>query len=53
MEGYVMKLDDAQIAEYDDQGYLFFPGLLDGDEVAVLQAALPDILSRQGHCRGG
>ena len=43
-----MKLDDAQIAEFDDRGYLFFPGLLDGDEVAVLQAEVPDILSRQG-----
>ena len=43
-----MKLDDAQIAEFDDRGYLFFPGLLDGGEVAILQAALPDILNRQG-----
>ena len=31
-----------------EQGYLFFPGLLDNDEVAVLQQAMPDILNRQG-----
>ena len=43
-----MKLDDAQIAEFDEKGYLFFPGLLDSDEVGVLQGAVPDILSRQG-----
>jgi ectoine hydroxylase len=43
-----MKLSDAQIAQFDEQGYLFFPELLDGDEAAILQAALPDILSRPG-----
>ena len=30
------------------QGHLFFPGLLNGTEVAILQTALPDILNRQG-----
>ena len=34
-----MKLNDAQIADFDEQGYLFFPGLLDSDEVAILQRA--------------
>ena len=43
-----MKLDDAQIAQYDEQGYLFFPDLLDSDEVAILQRELPDILNRRG-----
>jgi len=43
-----MKLSSAQIAQFDEQGYLFFPDLLDSDEVAVLQEALPEILSRPG-----
>ena len=43
-----MRLDDSQIAEFDEQGYLFFPGLLDSDEVVVLQEAVPEILSRKG-----
>ena len=43
-----MKLSSAQIAQYDEQGYLFFPDLLDSDEVAVLQEALPEILNRRG-----
>ena len=32
-----MKLDESQIEEFDTRGYLFFPNLLDADEVAVLQ----------------
>jgi ectoine hydroxylase len=43
-----MQLDDSQIAEFDSRGYLLLPGLLDGDEAAVLQSAVPDILARQG-----
>ena len=43
-----MNLTGAQTAQFDEQGYLFFPDLLDSDEVAVLQQALPDILSRPG-----
>ena len=43
-----MNLTTAHIAQFDEQGYLFFPDLLDSDEVAVLQQALPDILSRPG-----
>ena len=43
-----MELSESQIAQYDEQGYLFFPGLLDADEAAVLQGALPEILSREG-----
>jgi hypothetical protein len=46
-----MKLYDAQIAEFEERGYLFFPGLLDSDEVGVLQGAVPDILSRRGPLR--
>lgn len=43
-----MNLDASQIAEFDRQGYLFFPNLLDPHEAAVLQRAVPTILSRQG-----
>ena len=43
-----MNLSDAQIAQYDELGYLFFPDLLNDDEVAILQAALPGIMGRQG-----
>ena len=43
-----MELDSAQVAEFDERGYLFFPALLDSDEVAVLQGTVPEILSRRG-----
>lgn len=43
-----MKLDEPQIAEFDRRGYLFFPNLLDVDEITVLQQAVPDILRRRG-----
>jgi ectoine hydroxylase len=43
-----MQLSDTQVAQFDEQGYLFFPGLLDNDEVAVLQRAMPELLNRQG-----
>lgn len=31
-----MKLNAAQVDEFDNQNYLFFPGLLDGDKVGAL-----------------
>ena len=43
-----MQLSDTQKAQFDEQGYLFFPGLLDNDEVAILQRAMPELLNRQG-----
>ena len=43
-----MKLNATEIAEFDKQGYLFFPGLLDHDEVAILQKSIPKILDRKG-----
>ena len=43
-----MKLNEAQIAEFEERGYLFFPGLLDDSEVADLQLAIPGILNRRG-----
>ena len=38
-----MHLEDDQLAEYSERGYLFFPGLLSTDEVAPLQAAVPEL----------
>ena len=43
-----MQLNDTQIAQFDEQGYLFFLDLLDNDEVAILQSALSEVLNRQG-----
>ena len=43
-----MRLSDAQVAEFDERGYLFFPSLFSPQEVAVLRRALPAILSRDG-----
>ena len=43
-----MHLSDSQIAQYEQQGYLFFPDLLDQTEVAQLQQAMPEVLNRQG-----
>ncbi len=43
-----MKLNDAQMAEFKEQGFLFFPGLLDTAEASILQRAMPELLDRQG-----
>ncbi|MEE2709474.1 MAG: phytanoyl-CoA dioxygenase family protein [Gemmatimonadota bacterium] len=43
-----MQLNDAQIAEFNEKGYLLFQNLLDSDEVGILQQAIPDVLSREG-----
>ena len=43
-----MQLDDNQMAEFKERGYLFFAGLLDDDEVAILQKAMPETLNRRG-----
>jgi len=43
-----MLLDGDQIAEFNERGLLFLPELLDGDEAAVLAAAMPEILARSG-----
>ena len=36
-----MEVDSTQIAEFDERGYLFFPSLLESDEVAVLRRTCP------------
>ena len=43
-----MQLTPSQIEQFNDRGYLFFPQLLDSREVAALQQAMPEILSRPG-----
>ena len=43
-----MRLSDAQIAQYDRDGYLFFPALFSAAEMAPLLADLPGLLARQG-----
>jgi ectoine hydroxylase len=43
-----MRLDEAQIAEYDCRGLLFFSALLQEAETAELQTGLTDILNRAG-----
>ncbi|MCH2203209.1 MAG: phytanoyl-CoA dioxygenase family protein [Fuerstiella sp.] len=43
-----MQLNESQISQFDQQGYLFFPELLDTDEVTALQKAVPDVLDRRG-----
>jgi ectoine hydroxylase len=40
-----MKLDQSQLDEYRDQGYLFFPALLSADEMSVLTRALDAIVA--------
>jgi len=44
----VMQLNKNQIAQFEEQGYLLFPGLLDTDEVTALQRATPGILDHRG-----
>jgi ectoine hydroxylase len=43
-----MRLDESQIAEFEERGYLFFSGLLGADEVSALKREVPDILGREG-----
>ena len=43
-----MKLNRAQRGEFEERGYLIFPGLLKPDEVAILQQATPEVLRRPG-----
>ena len=38
-----MKLTEAQLQQFDHDGYLFFPGLFSAAEMAVLLAELPGI----------
>jgi ectoine hydroxylase len=41
-----MKLTPAQIAEFDEQGFLFLPNVFSADEVGLMTAELPGIFSQ-------
>ena len=43
-----MELTKAQIAEFDECGYLLFPELLDGEEVSLLQREVTHLMARTG-----
>jgi ectoine hydroxylase len=42
-----MRLTPAQIAEFEDQGYLFMPNLFSAEEIAVLNAEVPGLFGQQ------
>ena len=42
-----MRLKPDQLARFDRDGYLFFPSLFSPQEVAGLNAAVPDLYSRR------
>ena len=42
-----MKLNPQQIQEFDEQGFLFFPGLFRPDEVKVLVEEVPRLYAQQ------
>jgi ectoine hydroxylase len=41
-----MKLTPAQVAEFEEQGYLFLPSLFSPEEMAVLNAEVPGLLAQ-------
>ena len=43
-----MKLDRIQLEQFDQQGYLFFQGMLGKTEVSLLQQEIPALLQRRG-----
>lgn len=43
-----MNLTGLEVQEYNKKGYLFFPSLLDVNEINKLKSALPDIYNRKG-----
>ncbi|MFM1880012.1 MAG: hypothetical protein RLZZ344_246 [Pseudomonadota bacterium] len=42
-----MQLTDNQLATFDREGYLFFPGLFSPQEVKALNSAVPELYSRR------
>ena len=42
-----MNLSPEQIAAFDRDGYLFFPGLFTPQETAALNAEVPELYSRR------
>ena len=41
-----MNLSETQVAQFDEQGYVFLPDVFDGDEVAVLTSELDGIFAQ-------
>ena len=41
-----MKLTQAQIAEFEEQGYLFIPEVFSAEEMALLNGELPGIFAQ-------
>src|SRR5260370_3639901 len=41
-----MKLTPAQIAEFEEQGYLFLPSLFSPEEMTILNAEVPGLLAQ-------
>ena len=42
-----MRLSPEQLAQFDRDGYLFFPGLFTPEETQVLNDAVPELYSRR------
>jgi len=42
-----VRLSEAQVREFHEQGYLFVPGLIPAAEMATVQAALPRLMAYQ------
>jgi len=42
-----MKLTPEQLAQFDRDGYLFFPGLFTAEETQTLNDAVPELYSRR------
>ena len=42
-----MNLTPEQLADFDKDGYLFFPGLFSPEETKALNAAVPELYSRR------
>ena len=42
-----MRLSLEQIAQFDRDGYLFFPGLFSPEETRTLTAAVPELYARR------
>ncbi|MDP3311573.1 MAG: phytanoyl-CoA dioxygenase family protein, partial [Polaromonas sp.] len=42
-----MKLTPEQLAQFDREGYLFFPGLFTPEETQVLNDAVPELYNRR------
>ena len=42
-----MKLNKAQVKQFDEEGFIFVPDLFTAEEVAVLKGEIPDIFAQR------